>query len=91
MNFVRKIMGREVQNALVSCLRFLPDDTYLKLIYRLKVGKKLNLDNPQTYTEKIQWLKIHDRKPIYTTMVDKYEAKKYIESIIGSGHTIPTL
>ena len=68
-------MGREVQNALVSCLRFLPDDTYLKLIYRLKVGKKLNLDNPQTYTEKIQWLKIHDRKPIYTTMVDKYEAK----------------
>lgn len=91
MNFVRKIMGREVQNALVSCLRFLPDDTYLKLIYRLKVGKKLNLDNPRTYTEKIQWLKIHDRKPIYTTMVDKYEAKKYIESIIGSGHTIPTL
>lgn len=91
MNFVRKIMGREVQNALVSCLRFLPDDTYLKLIYRIKVGKKLNLDNPQTYTEKIQWLKIHDRKPIYTTMVDKYEAKKYIESIIGSGHTIPTL
>ena len=91
MNFVRKIMGREVQNALVSCLRFLPDDTYLKLIYRLKVGKKLNLDNPRTYTEKIQWLKIHDWKPIYTTMVDKYEAKKYIESIIGSGHTIPTL
>ena len=85
------LVGREIQNQIVSGLRFIPDETYLKIIYRLKVGKRLNLDNPQTYTEKLQWLKIHDRNPIYSIMVDKYEAKKYIASLIGEEYIIPTL
>lgn len=67
------------------------DETYLRILYRLKLGKRLNLDNPQTYHEKLQWLKLHDRKPEYTKMVDKYEAKKYVASIIGEDHIIPTL
>ena len=75
----------------MSCLRFIPDATYLKVIYRIKVGKTLNLKNPKTYTEKLQWLKLHDRKPIYSTMVDKFEAKQYIASIVGEEHVIPTL
>lgn len=91
MNIMRLVMGREYQNKIVSILRFIPDSTYLKLIYRLKVGKKLNLKDPKTYTEKLQWLKIHDRKEFYSTMVDKYEAKEYIASKIGEEYVIPTI
>lgn len=58
MSIIKLLVGREIQNQIVSGLRFIPDETYLKIIYRLKVGKRLNLDNPQTYTEKLQWLKI---------------------------------
>ena len=72
-------------------LRFLDDKTYLKIKYRHIMKQKLNLDNPQTFNEKLQWLKLYNRKDIYTTMVDKYEAKKYVANIIGEEYIIPTL
>lgn len=71
--------------------RFLKDETYLKLLYRCNIGRRLNLENPQTYTEKLQWLKLHNRKPEYTAMVDKYEAKQYVANIIGEKYIVPTL
>lgn len=71
--------------------KFLPDELYLKLMYRRIMGKRLDLKNPQTFNEKLQWLKLHDRKPIYTTMVDKYSAKQYVAEIIGEQYIIPTL
>ena len=77
--------------ALTSLYTLLPDKLYLKLKYRAKMGKKLNLKNPQTYTEKLQWLKLYDRKPKYTIMVDKYLAKKYVADQIGEEYIIPTL
>ena len=55
------------------------------------MGRKINWDNPKTYNEKLQWLKVYDRKDIYTMMVDKYEAKKYVATIIGDEYIIPTL
>lgn len=67
------------------------DEKYLKLVYRLTFHKKLDLQNPKTYNEKLQWLKLYDRKDIYTKMVDKYEAKKYVADIIGEEYIIPTL
>lgn len=70
---------------------WLPDTTYLKKIFPLYMGYRLNLDNPKTFAEKLQWLKIHDRKKEYHLMVDKVEAKKYIDNLIGPGYTIPTL
>ena len=70
---------------------FLNDYTFLKMKYRLCLRKKLDLKDPKTFNEKLQWLKLYDRKPIYTTMVDKYEAKKYVASIIGEEYIIPTL
>ena len=91
MTFIKKMFGREIQNTIVCALKFVPDEVYLKIIYRIKVGKKLDLTNPKTYTEKLQWLKLHDRKPVYTTMVDKYAAKQYIASIVGEEYVIPTL
>ena len=69
----------------------LPDEEYLKRKYKAILKEDLNLDNPQTYNEKLQWLKIHDRKPIYTTMVDKYEAKRFISNTVGEQYVIPTL
>lgn len=69
----------------------LPDRFYIKILFRLKMGYKLNLDSPQTYSEKLQWLKLYNRKPEYTQMVDKYEAKKYVANIIGEEYIIPTL
>ncbi len=67
------------------------DEKYLKKKYRLDMGKELNLANPTTYNEKLQWLKIHDRKDIYTVLVDKYAVKDYVANIIGKEHIIPTL
>ncbi len=72
-------------------LRILPDKIYLKIKYYIIFKKKLNLLNPETYNEKIQWLKLYDRKKIYTTMVDKYEVKNYVANIIGEEYIIPTI
>lgn len=69
----------------------LKDEVYLKILSSKVYKKKLDLNNPQTFNEKLQWLKLHDRNPEYTKMVDKYEVKKYIASIIGKEHIIPTL
>lgn len=66
------------------------DRMFLKITYRLLTGKKLNIDNPKTFNEKIQWLKLYDRKPEYTILADKYEVKKYLAEIIGNQYLIPT-
>lgn len=67
------------------------DRTYLKMLFRVRMGYKLNLDNPQTFNEKLQWLKLYNRKPEYTKMVDKVSAKEYVAGIIGEEYIIPTL
>lgn len=68
----------------------LPDKVYLKYRYKQVMGKKLNLKNPQSFNEKMQWLKLYDRNPAYHKMVDKYEAKKFVANIIGEEYIIPT-
>lgn len=69
----------------------LSDEQYLKLKYKNVFGRNLGLENPKTFNEKLQWLKIHDRKPAYTTMVDKYAVKQYVANRIGEEYIIPTL
>ena len=69
----------------------LPDALYLKLMYYFQTGKRLHLKHPKTFNEKLQWLKLHDRKPEYTTMVDKYAVKEYVANIIGEEYIVPTL
>lgn len=71
--------------------RFVSDKQYVKWSYYLSFRNKLDLENPLTYNEKLQWLKLYDRREEYTQMVDKYEAKKYVASIIGDEFIIPTL
>lgn len=72
-------------------LSWMNDEKCLGFWYKYRFGTRLNLKNPKTFNEKIQWLKLYDRNPLYTTMVDKYEAKKYVASIIGEEYIIPTL
>ena len=69
----------------------LKDDLYLKILYKSTTNKRLDLDNPKTFNEKLQWLKLNNRKKEYTIMVDKYEAKKYVAEIIGGEHIIPNI
>ena len=69
----------------------LPDKLYLKLLYQVRMGKKLNLKNPVTFDEKLQWLKLYDRKPEYTNMADKYAVRKYVTDRLGEGYLIPLL
>lgn len=80
-----------IKSVAQTVLNYLPDAAYLKLKYRVRMGEKLNLKNPQTFAEKLQWLKLHDRKPEYTTMVDKAAVKDYIAEKIGPEYIIPTL
>jgi hypothetical protein len=72
-------------------LTFIPDYAYLKLCYWLRMGRKLDLKHPKTFNEKIQWLKLYDRKPIYSQYVDKYEVRKHVEEIVGKEYLIPLL
>ena len=71
--------------------KIIPDKMYLKLKYRLLFGRNLDFDNPKSFNEKINFLKIYDKNPIYTKMVDKSEAKKYAANIIGEKYIIPTI
>ncbi len=72
-------------------LNWMPDKQFLKLHYYSWSGKKFNLENPQTFNEKLQWLKLYDRKPKYTQMVDKYEVRKYVAETIGEEYLVPLL
>ena len=94
MNTIRKkiktiiiwsLMNIEPLNKMFS------DETYLKIMYRLYLGRSLNLKKPKRFNEKIQWLKIHGRKPINVVMADKYAVKEYIKDHIGEQYVIPLL
>lgn len=72
-------------------LNFLDDKIYLEHLYEATLGKKLNIEKPKTFNEKLQWLKLYDRKPEYTQLVDKYKVREYVRDSIGSEHLIPLL
>lgn len=69
----------------------LPDKIYIKKLYKLRTGKELDLKNPKTFSEKGNWLKLYDRRPEYTVMVDKYKAREYIAEKIGEEYLVPLL
>lgn len=67
------------------------DKTYLQKMFKARLGYELDLNNPHTFNEKLQWLKLNDRKAMYTVMVDKIEAKKFVANAIGEKYIIPTI
>ena len=80
---------------LLKTTRIIPDGLYLRIAYRMVTGKSLHLNPPITYNEKLQWLKLNNRMDEYTSMVDKYEVRKFIEERVGEGYyffcSVPTL
>lgn len=71
--------------------RMISDTLYLRLQYRCTFSKRLNLKDPKSYNEKIQWLKLFDRNPLYKRLADKFEVKKYVAEKVGDQYIIPTL
>ena len=67
------------------------DRVYLRMLYYLTMGKKLHLDDPKTMNEKLQWLKINQRDPLLTTLVDKLTVKDYVSEKIGEEFVCPLL
>ena len=74
-----------------KCPHLMSDKFYLSVLWRIQMGYELDWKHPKTFNEKLQWLKLYDRKSVYTTMVDKYRAKQWIAERIGEQYIIPTL
>lgn len=95
MKYLKKIIDNpyRVFNVLsgYGLLNWMSDESYLKLLFKGKLGRKLDLINPTTYNEKLQWLKLYDRNPIYTTYVDKYRVRDYVKNTIGEEYLVPLL
>ena len=93
---IDKILKDPGMYAIIALGHLFPDTVaadrlYLKMLYRNRMKKPLNLENPRTYNEKLQWLKLYDRNPLYTMMVDKAAVKEYVAGRIGEEYIIPTL
>jgi len=74
-----------------KALRHIPDKIYIDMMFFYHMHRLVNWKNPQTFNEKLQWLKINDRKSVYPRMVDKILAKEYVASIVGESAIIPTI
>ncbi len=88
---LKKLLGKRIIQLFYRSLFFLSDEKYIKLIYRLRMGKKLSLNPPITFNEKLQYLKLYDHRPLYTTLADKLKVRSYIDEKMGEGHTVPLL
>lgn len=73
-----------------TLLNLLPSKLYLKLQFKRRMGKNLNLNKPITFNEKIQYMKLYDKNPLYTKLADKVKVKPYVANIIGKEYIIPT-
>lgn len=74
-----------------KCPHLMSDKFYLSVLWKMIMGYELDWEHPKTFNEKLQWLKLHDRNPLYTTLVDKYRVKQWVADKIGEQYVIPTL
>lgn len=80
MDYKKIFRSQKLRFGILRILAFIPDSLMLRFQYRIKMNRSLNLRKPETFTEKIQWYKIHYRNPLIGQCVDKYEVRKYVES-----------
>ncbi|MGI6501367.1 MAG: ATP-grasp fold amidoligase family protein [Anaerostipes sp.] len=83
-----KIIGRM---NMLGMFNWMDDNTYLKFLFRVNLKYRLNLKEPKTFNEKMQWLKLNNVHPEYSKVVDKYEVRNYVKELIGEQHLIPLL
>lgn len=91
LDLLKIVHGEGLQNIINEYWKTVEDEKYLKAIYFVNTGQELNLERPKSFNEKLQWLKLYDRKPEYNILVDKYEVKNYVASLIGEQYIIPTI
>lgn len=92
-DFLTKVFNKKHWKAWIrgrGLFNYMDDCEYISMEFLDRMGYRIDLKNPKTFNEKIQWLKLYDRNPMYSTMVDKYEAKKYVAERIGDEYIIPT-
>lgn len=82
---------RTLQWLFIKVCKLWPNKFYLSVIYRWRTGSEMNWQNPTTYNEKCNWMKLYHRNPMYAKLADKIEAKKYVESVLGPGYTFPLI
>lgn len=81
---------KELRILILKKLAWLFDDkSYVKLLFKLSLGHEIDLCNPKSFNEKLNWIKLYDRNPLYTKMADKYEVKEYVRKIIGDEYVVP--
>lgn len=83
VDLLRNNRGEFVASLVENCSFLFPDKAYLSIMFKYRMGYSIDWSNPKSYSEKLQWLKLYDRNPLYTTLVDKYEVKKYVSEKIG--------
>ena len=74
-----------------KCPHLMSDKFYLSVLWKMVMGYELDWKSPKTFNEKLQWLKLNDRNPLYTTLVDKYRVKQWVADKIGEQNVIPTM
>lgn len=82
---------RTIRLAKAGFYNRMDDRKYIEKVYKARMGRPLNLEDPQLFSEKLQWLKLYDRNPLYTQLVDKYRVREYIAEKIGEEYLIPLL
>ncbi len=88
-NRINKFVVNSLLNFWISISQFIKSDVlFLKIYYLIKMKERLNINNPRSYTQKVQWLKVHNNSVLYSNMVDKYTVKKIVSGIIGDNHII---
>lgn len=87
MDYKKIFKSRKTRVAILRWLRFIPDKQMLQMQYFIKTGRRLNLKNPQRYTEKLQWYKLYHRDPEMIRCVDKYDVRSYVEEL-GLGYIL---
>lgn len=90
--YLRMISDRKFRFSVLAAKGFynsMDDEKFLKKKYRLVFGTEPDLLHPETFNEKLQWLKLHDRDPLYTTLVDKYAVRQYIADKLGEEYLVP--
>ena len=82
---------RFLLNTSMGLTKDMPDEEFLIRKYKATMGRDLSLEKPVTFNEKLQWLKLHDRRPEYTVMADKFAVRQYIAEKLGEEYLIPLL
>lgn len=91
IDYKKLVKDRELRLKLAHLMSFVPSRPYLKFLYRMKTGRKLNLSNPKGFNEKLNWLKVNDIHPEYAKLVDKLAVREHIKETVGEEYLFPLL